>query len=79
MNLYPEVLALSRSYLGNNADRFVDNQIKHHLHSNQRYIAPGDLSIFTEWAAVSMALLTDDEQLVRGYAARLNRLATVLA
>lgn len=75
MNLYPEVLALSRSYLGDNADNFVNYQIQHHLHSGGHYISPNELNIFTEWASVSLALLTDDEQLVRGYTARLSRLA----
>ena len=74
MNLYPEVLAISRSYLGNNANRFVDNQIEHHLHTKQRYIDPQDISVFAEWATVSMSLLIDDSRVVEGYANRLHRL-----
>ncbi len=73
--LYEDVLAVTADYLGPAARRFVDRQIDSHLNKSPDELTKKDLKTLAAWSRVSMALLTNDKQLVSNYVSRLMNLA----
>ena len=62
--LHDSIVEVVEGYLGPAAQRFVDRQIKFHLHKPPQEITGADLAQLTEWMRISMALLTDNRQLI---------------
>ncbi len=74
-SLYQDVLAVTTDYLGPAARRFVDRQIDSHLSKAPEELTKSDLKTLAAWSRVSMALLTNDKQIVNNYVNRLMSLA----
>jgi len=73
--LYHEVVALTQSYLGPAAERFITRQIKMHLHKDPDELSPKDLAKLADWIKVAIALLTEDSKIVQSYTNSLLKLA----
>ncbi|HUB93832.1 MAG TPA: hypothetical protein VMB52_04995 [Verrucomicrobiae bacterium] len=74
--LYSEVVRITYDYLGPAADRFVTRQIRSHLGKSPDELRKGDLKELISWIKVAVALLTDDEKLIKRYISDLRRLTT---
>lgn len=73
--LYKEVVAITQSYLGPAAERFITRQIKTHLHKDPDELTPRDLAKLADWIKVAIALLTEDSRIVQDYTESLLKLA----
>jgi predicted ThiF/HesA family dinucleotide-utilizing enzyme len=74
-NLYESVVKVSHGYLGPAAERFIDRQVRNHLHKEPEQITKKDLSKLVDWVRVAVSLLTDDTVLVKEYISQLEDLA----
>jgi hypothetical protein len=72
--LYYNVVAVTEDYLGPAADRFIDHQIRNHLHKNPERLVKKDLSELLGWIRAAMAILTNDDELVNEYVRHLYKL-----
>jgi hypothetical protein len=75
--LYREITRVTEEYLGPAAERFIARQVASHLGKSPQELIPEDLSKLIEWAKVTLALLTEDHQVVEEYERRLSELAKV--
>ena len=73
-SLYYHVVAITEDYLGPAADRFIDHQIRFHLHKSPERLARKDLSELLAWIRAAMAIITDDDKLVTEYVQHLDKL-----
>jgi hypothetical protein len=72
---YKRVVRITHEYLGPAADRFIDRQIRNHLHKEPEEISEKDLSRLTDWIRLAVSLLTDDIKVVEEYIGQLEQLA----
>lgn len=75
MNTYKRVVRITHEYLGPAADRFIDRQVRNHLHKDPEKITEKDLSRLTDWIRLAVSLLTDDRKLIEEYIGQLEILA----
>lgn len=73
-SLYAEVVAITGTYLGPAADRFITRQIQNHLHKEATDLSPQDLVKLIDWMRVALSMTTEDQQLVEEYVRRLQDL-----
>lgn len=73
--LYREVTRVTEEYLGPAAERFIARQILGHLGKSPQDLTKADIPKLTEWAKVTLGLLTDDHAVVDEFALKLERLA----
>lgn len=73
--LYQDVLNVTADYLGPAAQRFIDRQIDNHLSKSPEQLTKKDVEKLVAWSRVSMALLTNDKQLIDEYVNSLLELA----
>lgn len=73
--LYDEIVSITADYLGPAAQRFIDRQIDSHLNKSPQELTKKDLEKLVAWSRVSMALLTNDRNLIDGYVNNLLHLA----
>lgn len=71
---YNDVLDITTEYLGPAAKRFIDRHIANHLNKKPEDLTGEDLPLLTDWVRVSMALLTNDRQVIEGYVQELQSL-----
>jgi hypothetical protein len=74
-SLFDKVVSTTQDYLGPASERFVQRQIRTHLHKEPGELTASDIKKLTEWLKVAMALLTEDEDLVKDYTKSLLTLA----
>ena len=74
--LFNRLVSITEEYLGPASRRFVIRQIDSHLNKTPSEITPEDIPTFVEWAKLTLALVTEDKQIVDAYAAKLTALAT---
>jgi len=72
--LYDELLSLTTTYLGSDADRFITEEVQNHLHKPPERLSRADLPKLIDWILAAFALLIDDYQAIEVYAAKLNNL-----
>ena len=72
--LFDKVVAITEEYLGPAAPRFITRQISFHLNKSPQELIEGDIPELAEWTKVTLALLTEDKNLVQEYAAKIIRL-----
>ena len=75
MNTYKRVVRITHAYLGPAADRFIDRQVRNHLHKEPEDITEKDLSHLTDWIKLAVSLLTDDSKVIDEYIGQLEQLA----
>ena len=65
--LYTDVVQITQDFLGPASERFIERQVKTHIHKDPRELDQNDLKQLSEWLKVAIALLTDDETTVKKY------------
>jgi hypothetical protein len=71
---YEEVVHITHAYLGPAAGRFVNRQVRNHLHKEPEGMTKKDLSRLIDWIRIAVSLLTEDEQIVEEYIGQLEHL-----
>ncbi len=74
-SVYNEVVRVSHVYLGPVADRFIARQIENHLHKLPNQLVRTDLAELIDWLRLSIAMLTEDVDIIEEYVNELNKLA----
>ncbi len=72
--LYRQVVTVAEDYLGPAAPRFVARQVAFLFNKNPQELALEDMPRLIEWTRVTLALLTDDQQVVEECARKLGEL-----
>lgn len=66
-HLYNEVVSVTYRYLGPASERFINRQVRSHLHKEPDRLQRTDLANLLDWISIAMNLVSDDEQLVQQY------------
>jgi hypothetical protein len=74
-DLYESVVKITYEYLGPAAERFIDRQVRNHLHKEPKNLTKKDLSGLIDWVQVAVSLLSNDAKLVEEYIYSLKKLA----
>jgi hypothetical protein len=74
-SVYEHTVHITHGYLGPAAERFVDRQVRNHLHKAPEHITEKDLSLLIRWIRLAVSLLTDDSRIVEEYIGQLEQLA----
>ena len=74
-SLYKQLNVVMEDYLGPAGDRFLSRQISFHLKKDPEMLTKADLPKLKEWIKVSLALLTEDKNLVDECMVRIEKLA----
>jgi hypothetical protein len=74
-SIYNQTVRITNAYLGPAAGRFVDRQVRNHLHKEPEDMTRKDLSHLIDWIRIAVSLLTDDSQIVKEYISQLEQLA----
>jgi hypothetical protein len=74
-DLYKSVVKITNEYLGPAAERFIDRQVRNHLHKEPENLTKKDLTGLIDWVQVAMSLLSDDSKVVEEYVFRLKKLS----
>jgi hypothetical protein len=72
--LYAEVVSITEQYLGPAAPRFITRQIAFHLGKDPHQLNHQDIPKLVEWTRVTLAMLTEDKDIVEEYACRVSAL-----
>lgn len=72
---YKRIVRITHEYLGPAADRFIDRQVRNHLHKDPETITEKDLLKLTDWIKLAVSLLTDDMKVIDEYIGQLEHLA----
>lgn len=75
-SVYDQTVRITDEYLGPAAGRFIDRQVRNHLHKKPENITAKDLKRLTSWIRLAVILLTDDIHIVEDYIGQLERLAS---
>lgn len=75
LSLYEKVVRVTNGYLGPAADRFVSRQISTHLGKEPHRLHGRDLHKLIDWISLSMAVLVEDQELIKQYIDELKELA----
>jgi hypothetical protein len=66
-NLYRALVKITHEYLGPAAERFIERQIRNHLHKEPEQLTKKDLSSLVDWVRAAVSLLTDDADVIEEY------------
>jgi hypothetical protein len=72
---YDQVVDITYDYLGPAASRFVNRQVRNHLHKEPTDMTRKDLHGLILWIQLAMSLLTDDAHIVEEYIEQLEQVA----
>ncbi len=73
-SIYQEALNIAKDYLGPAAERFINRQIMFHLGKEPELLTKKDIPQLAEWVKVSIAILTDDKNMVDDFNKRILKL-----
>lgn len=73
--LHRDVTRISEDYFGPVASRFINRIIANHLNIKPEKITAQDLPKLITWIQLSMAMVTDDTDIISEYIDRLHGLA----
>lgn len=74
--LYDTVVRITDVYLGPAASRFIDRQVRNHLHKAPEALSEADLYGLIDWIRAAVSLLTEDSDMVEEYTKELTRLVS---
>lgn len=74
-SLYSAAVAVSKEFLGPAGERFLQRQITTHLRIKPEELRRNDLIELVDWVRLAVSLLTDDEELVEEFTAKLTELS----
>lgn len=69
--LFEKVVAITEDYLGPAAPRFVTRQVSFHLGKTPEELISSDIPKLAEWTKATLALLTDDKNIVKDYSLKI--------
>lgn len=72
--LYDKVVRITDVYLGPAASRFIDRQVRNHLHKAPEELSENDLYGLIDWIRAAVSLLTEDSDMVEEYTEELAKL-----
>ena len=70
-SIYQQALIITKDYLGPAAERFISRQIVFHLQKRPEQLSKKDIPQLAEWVKVSIAILTEDKQMVDDFSKRI--------
>ena len=73
-SIYQQALTITKDYLGPAAERFINRQITFHLQKKPELLGKEDIPQLAEWVKVSIAILTEDKQMVDDFTKRILKL-----
>lgn len=73
--LYQQAVTITSEYLGPAAERFINRQLTYHLGKDPQELTKQDIPELAEWVKVSIAILTEDDALVKEFTKRIMNLA----
>ena len=65
--VYEQAVRVTEPYLGPAANRFVDRQIRNHLHKEPEQLTESDLTQLIHWMRLAISVLTADSNVVEEY------------
>ena len=65
MELYKQVEAVARDYLGNQANPFLERQCRYHVGVELQDLTPEDLGSLAWWCFISGGLVIDNQKAVK--------------
>lgn len=71
---YQQALTITKDYLGPAAERFINRQIAFHLRKEPEQLSKSDIPQLAEWVKVSIAILTEDREMVDNFTKRILKL-----
>lgn len=75
--VFDQIVLVTEDYLGPAAERFVTRHALAHLGKSPAEISLEDIPKLLEWTTVTLALLTEDKQVVSEYAKKMTNLISV--
>lgn len=72
--IYKELVNATSPYLGPSSERFIDRQIRNHLDKEPLEVKRSDINLLIDWLRLSMNILTDDDNLVKEYITKIQKL-----
>ena len=73
--VYDQAVRVTEPYLGPAASRFVDRQIRNHLHKEPDQLTEGDLTHLIHWMRLAISVLTADSNVVEEYVNQIEEMA----
>ena len=73
-SIYQQAIHITKDYLGPAAERFIARQITFHLKKDPELLTKKDIPQLAEWVKVSIAILTDDKEMVDDFTRRILKL-----
>lgn len=73
--IYDDITRISEDYFGPVAARFVSRIVTNHLDKKPEQVTIKDLPRLINWIQLSMAMVTDETEVISEYVDRLNQLA----
>lgn len=74
---FEQIVLVTEDYLGPAAERFVTRHAQSHLGKKPKEVSLEDIPKLLEWTTITLALLTEDKQLVDEYAKKMHNLTVV--
>lgn len=74
-NLFDSIVSITEEYIGPPAKRFMSRQIISHLQKNPNEIVLSDIPILADWTRITVALLTEDKEMIESFIQRLLKLS----
>ena len=74
-HIFNQAVQITSDYLGPAAERFIARQVAFHLHKDPQQLTAGDIPQLAEWIKVSIAILTEDREMVEEFTDRIMNLA----
>ncbi len=74
-SIYDQAVRITYAYLGPAASRFINRQVRNHLHKAPEDMTTKDLVRLIDWIRLAMSLLTDNSQIVEEYIGQLEQVA----
>lgn len=75
VNVYQQAVLITSEYLGPAAERFINRQLIYHLGKEPHDFTHQDVPELAKWVKVSIAVLTEDDDLVKEFTKRIMSLA----
>lgn len=72
--VYDQAVQITKDYLGPAAERFINRQILFHLKKEPEMLNKNDIPQLAEWVKVSIAILTEDKEMVDEFTKRILKL-----
>ncbi len=74
-DLFESIVNIAEEYIGPPAKRFMSRQIISHLQKDPNEIVLSDIPLLADWTRITVALLTEDKEMVESFIQRLLKLS----